>query len=180
MIYLLLLEGAVVPDNSVEKSRTLPTLFHNYISWTGAAIALASLCSAVLLFLIDLTGNKKTAYLGIFAYVLLPGCLILGLLVMGVGVLVERRRRRRLSPEEIAAFPKIDFNNPHSRRVFFIFAGLSMIFVFMSAFGSYPAYEHTESVQFCGQTCHETMQPEFVAYQVPTHARVRCVECHVG
>ena len=111
---------------------------------------------------------------------LLPGCLILGLLVIGVGVLRERRRRRRLSPEEIAAFPRIDFNNPHSRRVFFVFAGLSMSFVFMSAFGSYRAYEHTESVQFCGQTCHETMKPEFVAYGVYTHARVRCVECHVG
>jgi len=55
-----------------------------------------------------------------------------------------------------------------------------MTFVFMSAFGSYRAFEHTESVEFCGQTCHQTMKPEFVAYGVSNHARVRCVECHVG
>jgi hypothetical protein len=134
----------------------------------------------VLLILIDLTGKTKTAYLGIFAYVLMPGLLMLALLIICAGMLWERRRRRRLSAEEIAKFPRIDFNNPHSRRVFFGFIGLSTVFVLMSAFGSYRAYEHTESVAFCGQTCHETMKPEFVAYGVSPHAHVRCVECHVG
>ena len=162
---------------SVQK---LPSLFHNYISFVGAALAVASVCSIVLLVLIDLTGKTKTAYLGIFAYVLMPGILILALLIICVGILWERRRRRRFSAEEIARFPRIDFNNAHSRSVFFGFLGLSTIFVFMSAFGSYRAYEHTESVAFCGQTCHETMKPEFVAYGVSPHAHVRCVECHVG
>jgi hypothetical protein len=50
----------------------------------------------------------------------------------------------------------------------------------MSAFGSYRAYEYTDSVAFCGQTCHTVMEPEFVAYQASPHARVGCVECHVG
>ena len=36
-----------------------------------------------------------------------------------------------------------------------------------------------ESVQFCGQTCH-VMTPEFRAHAVSPHARVQCVECHVG
>ena len=150
------------------------------MSFAGFAVAIASLCSNVLLFLIELSGNTNTAYLGIFAYVLLPSGLILGLVVIGAGMLVERRRRRKLSPAEIAAFPKIDFNNPNSRRAFFTFIGLSMIFVFMSAFGSYRAFEHTESVAFCGTTCHETMKPEYVAFQVSSHARLRCVDCHVG
>jgi hypothetical protein len=158
----------------------VPALFHNYISFAGFAIAVASLCSIVLLFLIELSGSTNTAYLGIFAYVLLPSVLVFGLVVIGVGMLLERRRRRRLSPEEIAAFPRIDFNNPKSRRAFFSFIGLSMVFVFMSAFGSYRAFEHTESVAFCGTTCHETMKPEYVAFQVSSHARLRCVDCHVG
>lgn len=167
-------------NDEAEEVKKVPSLFHNYVSFLGTAIALASLCSAVLLILIDLSGNTKGAYLGIFAYVLLPGALIFGLLVIVAGMLWERRRRRRFSPAEIAQFPRIDFNNPHSRRVFFGFIALSMVFVFMSAFGSYRAYEHTESVTFCGQTCHETMKPEFVAYGVSPHAHIRCVECHVG
>ncbi len=167
-------------DDETKLVQKIPSLARNYISFIGAAIALASLSSIVLLLLLELLQTTNAAYLGIFAYVILPSVLVCGLAVFGAGMLLERRRRRRFSPEEIAAFPKIDFNNPHSRRTFFSFIGLSMIFVFMSAFGSYRAYEHTESVAFCGQTCHETMKPEFVAYGVSPHARVRCVECHVG
>ena len=37
-----------------------------------------------------------------------------------------------------------------------------------------------ESTQFCGQTCHSVMDPEYTAYQRSPHARVACVECHIG
>ena len=37
-----------------------------------------------------------------------------------------------------------------------------------------------DSVQFCGQVCHEVMEPEFSSYQVGPHARVGCVQCHIG
>jgi hypothetical protein len=50
----------------------------------------------------------------------------------------------------------------------------------LSAVGSYRAYEFTDSVQFCGQLCHKVMNPEFTAYSQSPHARVRCVDCHVG
>src|SRR5262249_32998866 len=32
----------------------------------------------------------------------------------------------------------------------------------------------------CGQLCHTVMKPEFTAYQAGPHARVNCVDCHVG
>jgi len=40
-------------------------------------------------------------------------------------------------------------------------------------------WEYTNSSQFCGTTCH-TMPPEFAAYKTSSHARVNCVECHLG
>ncbi|NOZ71327.1 MAG: hypothetical protein GXP38_05340 [Chloroflexi bacterium] len=40
-------------------------------------------------------------------------------------------------------------------------------------------WEYTNSSSFCGTTCH-TMPPEFIAYQQSPHARVNCVECHIG
>ncbi len=46
--------------------------------------------------------------------------------------------------------------------------------------GIYKAYEYTESVAFCGVLCHDVMQPEHVAYQNSPHARVTCVQCHIG
>ena len=44
--------------------------------------------------------------------------------------------------------------------------------------GAY-AWDYTNSPQFCGTACH-TMPPEYTAYQVSPHARVACVECHIG
>jgi len=49
-----------------------------------------------------------------------------------------------------------------------------------SAGGSYKAYEYTESVSFCGRVCHEVMDPEYTTYLNGPHARVGCVECHIG
>jgi hypothetical protein len=54
------------------------------------------------------------------------------------------------------------------------------VFLMLSALGSYRTYHFTESVQFCGMTCHEVMKPEHTTYQNSPHARVACVECHIG
>ena len=45
---------------------------------------------------------------------------------------------------------------------------------------AYKGYEYTESVQFCGATCHTPMEPVYVAYQHSPHSNVACVDCHVG
>jgi nitrate/TMAO reductase-like tetraheme cytochrome c subunit len=95
-------------------------------------------------------------------------------------MLIERRRRRRDPDAHITPYPVLDLNDPTRRRRVLLLLGLSFIFLFLSAFGSYRAYEYTESVAFCGQQCHAVMKPEFVAYNASPHARVRCVECHVG
>jgi len=44
--------------------------------------------------------------------------------------------------------------------------------------GAY-AWDYTNSSRFCGTSCH-TMPPEYAAYQVSPHARIACVECHIG
>ena len=157
-----------------------PSLFHNYISLVGAAIVLACLASILLLFLIEITGTNGSPYVGIFAWVILPSILVFGLMVVGFGMFVERRRRRSPSHAERAAYPTIDLNDPRRRRFFLIFVVMTFLFVSASAFGSFRAYEHTESVAFCGETCHTVMKPEFVAFQNSPHARLRCVDCHVG
>lgn len=44
--------------------------------------------------------------------------------------------------------------------------------------GAY-GWDYTNSPEFCGETCH-TMPPEYTAYLVSPHARIACVECHIG
>ncbi|HEX5874429.1 MAG TPA: NapC/NirT family cytochrome c [Pyrinomonadaceae bacterium] len=155
-------------------------LFRNYISLVGSAVALACLASILLLFLIEITGRRNSPYIGIFAWVIIPSILICSLIAVGVGVVRERRRLRSLAAEGGAPPPSIDLNDPRRRKFFLIFVGITFLFVSMSAFGSYQAYEHTESVAFCGQTCHTVMKPEFVAFQNSAHASLSCVDCHVG
>ena len=151
-----------------------PSIFRNYISFIGAAIVLASLASVVLLFLIEITSKGENPYLGILTYIILPSILIFGLMVIGIGGALERRRRRRASPEDVAAYPSLDLNNPHARRAFLTFLCIVVVFLAASAFGSYRAFEYTESVSFCGQTCN-VMKPEHTAYLAGAHACVGCV-----
>ncbi len=157
-----------------------PTLFRNYVSFAGALIVIAAVVSILLLFLIELTQASNNPYLGIITYVVLPAFLVFGLLVILVGMWIERRRRRRSPDSAIPPYPKIDLNEPRQRRFAIVLLTLSFIFVCASAFGSYRAYEYTESVEFCGQACHTVMKPEFVAFHATSHAKIRCVDCHVG
>jgi NapC/NirT cytochrome c family, N-terminal region len=157
-----------------------PTLVRNYTSFVGAGIVFASVVSVLLLFLIEVSSRTENPYVGILTYVVFPAILIFGLTVVLLGAILERRRRRGAALSDIPTYPKLDLNDPKSRRAFIVFILVTFAFVSASAFGSYRAYEQTESVAFCGTTCHETMKPEYTAFQVSPHARLRCVDCHVG
>jgi nitrate/TMAO reductase-like tetraheme cytochrome c subunit len=75
---------------------------------------------------------------------------------------------------------RLDLSDPSQRGAVALFLAFVVAFVGMSVVGSYKAYTFTDSVSFCGQLCHSVMNPEFVAYQQSPHARVACVDCHVG
>lgn len=172
-------ESAETVETAPSTGRKMPGLYRNYISFIGTAIAAASLMCIIFLFLIELTSGHEQPYLGIFTYILFPGIMIFGLFIVVVGMLFERRRRRKAKPSEIAAYPILDFNVPRQRRTFLVLLCAGLLFLFSSLFGSYRVYEYSESVTFCGQVCH-VMIPEFTAYNASPHSQIRCVECHVG
>ena len=45
--------------------------------------------------------------------------------------------------------------------------------------GGVYGWDYTNSPVFCGTVCH-TMPPEYTAYLTSPHARVDCVDCHIG
>ena len=57
---------------------------------------------------------------------------------------------------------------------------LTMANVVIVSLAAYRGVEYMDSVQFCGQVCHDVMKPEFQAYQDGPHALVACVQCHIG
>ncbi len=167
-------------DESTAPSRKSPSLMRNYISFVGFAIIAASLTSFFLLLLIEFSHSTDNPYTDLVTFIFVPSVLLFGIFVVLAGALYERRRRRNRAPEDIAAYPILDLNDPRKRRSLVAFMCLSFIFLFLTAYGSYRAFEYTESVTFCGQACHDVMKPEFVAYNASPHAKIRCVECHVG
>ena len=74
----------------------------------------------------------------------------------------------------------VDLSRPRDRRNFALFLSGAFLFLLLTAFGSYETFHYTESVEFCGTLCHTVMEPEYVTYQNGEHARVTCVQCHVG
>jgi nitrate/TMAO reductase-like tetraheme cytochrome c subunit len=158
----------------------LQRLLRNPISMAGIALAIVSVANIFLFFLIDLIADRPSPYIGILAYMVAPGFLICGLALIVFGAWRQRKKQIAGSPDETSPYPRIDLNDPGQRSAIISFVGFLIVFVMLSAAGSYKAFEYTESVQFCGQTCHTVMHPEYTAYQLSPHARVTCVECHVG
>jgi nitrate/TMAO reductase-like tetraheme cytochrome c subunit len=152
----------------------------NWITIIGSLIASINLLLIIVLFAISTIFNKNETNLGLFIYVILPGFLLLGLIMIPLGIVISRKKRIAAGQDEIKKLPTIDLNNPKHKRAFIIFTIATVIILFLSTYGSFEAFHLTESVEFCGTLCHKVMEPEYTAYQNSSHANVGCVECHVG
>src|SRR5579859_924899 len=164
------------PPPTVEPWHRSRMLLRNPISLAGVALAIVSVANIFLFVLIDTIAIKPSPYVGILAYMVSPALLVLGFLLIGAGMLLERRKHAAPT----AFYPRIDLNDPTQRSAVLSFVTFLVVFAVVSAAGSYKAYEFTESTAFCGQLCHTVMSPEYTAYQLSPHARVACAECHVG
>jgi NapC/NirT cytochrome c family, N-terminal region len=158
----------------------LPPSSKNWLSIIGSIIATINLLLILLLFLISTIFNKGNTNLGLFIYIILPGFLLFGLILIPIGMFLERKRIFRSLTHEAARLPYIDLNDPSHRNAFIIFTVTTIVVLFLSTLGSFKAYHITESVEFCGTLCHQVMEPEHTAYLNSPHANVLCVECHVG
>ena len=163
-----------------EDKPQMPSLSRNLVSQAGVVIAIIALLNLAFLIYVDSTHHGSNPYMGILTWVVAPGILIFGLAVFVLGVILERRKRRKLAPNEIPVFPKIDLNIARTRVIFGATTIALIVFMTATVFGSYQVYHYTETDAFCGTMCHSVMKPEYTAYQLSPHARVGCVGCHVG
>jgi nitrate/TMAO reductase-like tetraheme cytochrome c subunit len=165
------------PSNTPDSPRR-SSVFRNWLSLWGVVVMVGSLFSFLLLFLMSVLAHVSNPYVGILTYLVAPGFLVIGILTAMLGAW----RRHRQIVKSAGPFPplRIDLTRPRDRRIFGLFLAGGVVFLLVSAVGSYQSYHFTESVQFCGQACHGVMKPEFVTYSHSPHARVACAECHIG
>ena len=163
----------------LELASPLLYLSRNILSLIGVVLATSIFLTMVVFFLANFYGFGASPYVGIVAYLVLPGLFLIGLLLIPAGMAIKhygdvRHGRNR------EKHPQLDFNRVELRRVFgFVVLATALNgVVFIHA--SYRGVQYLDSVAFCGQTCHAVMQPEFAAYQNSPHSRVACVSCHIG
>jgi nitrate/TMAO reductase-like tetraheme cytochrome c subunit len=141
-------------------------------------VVVGSVFSFFLLMLLDALAHFANPYVGILTYLVAPAFLVMGLMLGLLGAFLRHRQIIRTS----GPLPplRIDLTRPRDRRLLGFFLAGSVLFLLVSALGSYQTYHFTESVGFCGQACHGVMKPEYVTYRNGPHARVACAECHIG
>jgi len=156
-----------------------PKAFYNWLSLTGFIVTANSLILILVLYLFSFFTNDSATDLGVYIYIILPAFLVLGLILIPVGVLLAIRKRKTIYHER-DSWPVVDLNKREDWATVVKIFLITSIFILASAMGSYRAFEYTESVEFCGKLCHQVEEPEYVTYKHSSHARVTCVECHVG
>jgi hypothetical protein len=158
----------------------LPRVTQNPITGVGVFLTTISAVLFLLFFVIDLFRVHANPYLGIVFFFVLPTLFLLGLFLIPFGILRERRRRQRGLPPSQWRRPQVDLNDPTHRRIAAAVTVLTVVNVIIVALAAYRGLEYMDSVSFCGRVCHTVMEPEYTAYLDGPHARVKCVECHIG
>jgi hypothetical protein len=155
-------------------------LIRSPTSVAGMVLTTISAIVFLVVFFADLFGLHTNPYIGIVFFLVLPAVFLLGLILIPCGAWIERRRRAAGKPPAAVSWPRLDLNDPTQRATAVIIFGLTMANVVIVSLAAYRGVEYMDSPQFCGQVCHTAMKPEFVAHEGKPHARVKCVECHVG
>ena len=156
------------------------SLFKNAITIFGAALTTTGALVFLTFFLLELAGMHPNPYLGMLFFLICPGLFVAGLLVMPIGVWLAHRRDAAGLKAWRPSWPRIDLNDGTQRRAAAIFVASTVANVLLVSVAAYSGIEYMDSPQFCGQLCHEVMEPEWAGYQQGPHSRVACVQCHIG
>jgi hypothetical protein len=156
------------------------SLLRNAITIFGAAVTTTGAVLFLVFFFLDLFGFHSNPYIGMLFFLVCPGLFVAGLVIMPVGMWLERRRRVAGRTAWRMEWPQIDLGDRIQRRGAAVFFGSTVLNILIVSVAAYSGIEYMDSPQFCGQLCHEVMQPEWAGYQAGPHSRVACVQCHIG
>jgi hypothetical protein len=134
----------------------LPAAARNPLSLTGATLATAMAALFLALFALEFLGYLTNPYIGLVTFVVIPALFLAGLALVPLGVW------------------------PRQRPIVVGVAALTVVNLLIVSLAAYGGVRYLDSSEFCGQVCHTTMEPQYVAHQSGPHARVACSACHVG
>jgi hypothetical protein len=171
-------ETAETPDGR-EAPLTTRSLYQHPLAAVGGALIGAGVFAFLILLVIDLTSGTENPYRALVTFIAVPAVITVGALLFLLAIRIQVVRARRRG-ENVRFNLRIEPSDPRYMRSLWLFLGLLAVLVLLVGFSSFKAYEATDSVAFCGESCHVVMEPQAVTYQNSPHARVTCAECHIG
>jgi hypothetical protein len=176
-------EGQAAPGTGATKYRgpwghIIRGMWRTPLGMFGMVLTTISITLMILGMIVDLLGIVRNPYVGIITYMIMPGGMIMGLLIIPLAAYLRRRQYHKYGI--VKEHLQINLSD-HKHRTFIIgFIILTIVNITVLVLVGYEGYHFTDSPYFCGMVCHKVMAPEYTAYQRSPHVKVACVECHIG
>ena len=161
----------------------------NLFGMAGLVLANTGFLLLVANEVLRLTGVITNTYYGLVAYMALPPLFVTGVVLSFLGWRRYRKVSARLTCELLAR-PCDPLRKPcdpgnttpcvDGDRSLLVVVALVLGALLVAGGSSASMLHFMDQPKFCGTACHSVMGPEWAAYQQSPHARVRCVDCHVG
>jgi hypothetical protein len=154
-------------------------LWGNWISLLGTTLTTVAGNIILIVAVVDIVTSGANQYASTVAFLLMPPVFILGLLLIALGAWRGRRKRASAGDALKQAMTTILADRSARRRLIFV-ALATLANITLISVAALQGIHYMDSPRFCGQLCHTVMNPEYQAYTRSPHARVRCIDCHVG
>ena len=155
-------------------------LGNNWLSLLGAGLTSAAALTLLWFWFLEITSPRPVhPYAGILLFMILPALFVLGLVLIPLGIALQRRRLARSGGIPVE-YPSIRLDVPAVRNLVLLAGGMTVLNVAILGTATHKGVEYMDSNQFCGLTCHTVMQPEYTAFLDSPHSRVGCAQCHIG
>lgn len=154
------------------------SLYRHPLAALGGALIAAGAFAFVVLSAVDIASDVENPYRSLVTFVGAPAIFTLGVILFLVAARIQVSGARRRG-EKVHFVLRVEPSDPRYMRNLWIFLGLTGLFIAVVGWSGFKAYEATDSVSFCGESCH-VMEPQNVTYANGPHAKVPCVDCHIG
>ncbi|MDZ7314809.1 MAG: NapC/NirT family cytochrome c [candidate division KSB1 bacterium] len=154
----------------------------NRIGKTGVVLTTAVVITFFVFEAAQTVGLIRNAYLGLLTYLAFPVLFIVGLILIPIGWAKLKKETGKSTQELLNQQFEPDELKPGllGSSIVRTIAVFTLLNVVILTTASLRMLHFMDSAYFCGTACHTVMNPEWMTYQRSPHARVPCVECHVG
>nr|MBF0220625.1 NapC/NirT family cytochrome c [Desulfobulbaceae bacterium] len=143
-------------------------------------VILTTVCATLMVvgLIVELFGLSHNVYVPLLAFLVLPGGMITGLLLIPLAAFLRRRQwhKHGIAKDHL----QVNLSDHKHRKLMIYFVVLTVLFFLLLAVIGYEGYHFSDSPFFCGKVCHQVMEPEYDVYKRSPHSKVVCVECHIG